>query len=228
MTDDDPVLNSPFDSAFRAAHQALRALIPAATLTIPDDEESLPEVVEDLQDLVRLARETAAAELGPSIRWVSPRPEEDLSAPVMLQIDLDGYSGDDPAGAYRIDHWETSSLARAGRAYKRECRWDFSPDETGMWLVSVRPYAAIGDGHQMTWTGILTGFAILHDRDEDGNYESLAHIWTARAWRRRGVGSGLLRRARERFTVRYVEGPITEEGRLLIETYVPDLCEQST
>lgn len=81
MTNDDPLLNSPFDSAFRAAHQALRALAPANTLTVADDHESLPEVVEDLEDLVRLARETAAAELGPSIRWVSPRPTEDLPAP---------------------------------------------------------------------------------------------------------------------------------------------------
>lgn len=92
----------------------------------------------------------------------------------MLQIDLDGGSNEDPVGAYRIDHWETSALARAGRAFKRQCRWDFSGDETGMWLVSVQPYAAIGDGHRMTWTGTLTGFVILHDRDEDGNYESLA------------------------------------------------------
>lgn len=227
MANDDPLLNSPFDSAFRAAHQALRALAPENTLTLSDADESLPEIVEDLDYLVRLAHETAAAELGPAIRWVSTRADVDLSAPLILQIDLDGYSEEDPVGAYHFDDWETSALARAGRAYRRECGWDFSPDEAGIWLVSAAPRAAIQDGHRTTWTGTLTGFAILYDRDEDGDYESLGHIWTARAWRRRGAGSSLIRRARERFDVRQIEGPVSDEGRLLLETYAPDLCEQS-
>lgn len=85
MNDDDPRLNSPFDSAFRAAHQALRALAPPDTVTVGDDGESLSDVVEDLEYLVRLAGDTAAVELGPSIRWVSTRPIGDLSAPVTLQ-----------------------------------------------------------------------------------------------------------------------------------------------
>lgn len=71
----------------------------------------------------------------------------------MLQIDLDGGSNEDPVGAYRIDHWETSALARAGRAFKRQCRWDFRLTRP-VWLVSVQPYAAIGDGHRMTWPGL--------------------------------------------------------------------------
>lgn len=93
----------------------------------------------------------------------------------MLQIDLDGGSNEDPVGAYRIDHWETSALARAGRAFKRQCRWDFSADETGVARLrsTVRSHRR-RPSDDLAWTGTLTGFVILHDRDEDGNYESLA------------------------------------------------------
>jgi GNAT superfamily N-acetyltransferase len=139
-----------------------------------------------------------------------------------------GSTDDDPAGASHIDEWEDSALALAGRAYRRECGWDFSPGEAGIWLVSVSPYSSMGGDDRTNWSGTLTGFVILHDRDEDGEYESLAHLWTAHAWRRRGVGASLVRQARERFPVSQVENPITDGGRLLLEACAPDLLEQPT
>jgi hypothetical protein len=123
-----------------------------------------------------LARDTAAAHLGPTIRWASLHSPEDRWAPVTLQIDLDGYVDGDPSSAVQMDEWEGSALDIAGRAYRRECGWDFSPGEAGIWLLSVAPYSSMEWDGRTNWTGTLTGFAILHDRDKDGDYESLAHL----------------------------------------------------
>jgi GNAT superfamily N-acetyltransferase len=190
------------------------------------DDGELQVLVEELEYLVSQALDNAAAEIGPTIRWTDPYPHDDTWATVIQQIDLDGYTDDDPAGASHIDDWEGSALARAARAYRRECRWDFSPDEAGIWLIAVAPYSSIGGSQGTTYSGTLTGFAIIHDRDRDGEYESLAHLWTARAWRRRGVAADLVRQARERFPVSQVEGPATQAGRLMLLTCAPDLIEQ--
>jgi len=224
MTEDDPLVNSPLDARFRAARRALRRLAPPNYLAAADDAH-LQVIVEELEDLVRLARETAAAHLGPAFHWVSPKPSADAWASVTLQVDLDGYADDDPPGVSHIDEWEDSALARAARAYRRECDWDFSPDEAGIWLLSVAPYSSLVGNDRTHWSGTLTGFVILHDRDKDGEYESLAHLWTAHAWRHRGIGAGLVRQARERFPVSQVEGPVTDGGRLLLEACAPGLLE---
>lgn len=225
MTEDDPLLASPLNSAIRAAHRALLALAPPDTVAARDDA-SLQDLVEELEYLVYQARASAAAELGPTFRWVGPYEQDDPWASVNLQVDLDGYSEDNPPGVSHIDDWEDSALARAARAYRRDCGWDFSPDEAGIWLISVAPYSYMGEGDRTHCSGSLTGFAILHDRDQDGEYESLAHLWTARAWRRRGVGANLVRQARQRFPVSQLEGPITEAGRLLLLTCAPNLIVQ--
>lgn len=224
MTDDDPLLNSSLDAGFRAAHRALLALAPPNTVAAADDAY-LPVIIEELEVLVRLARDTAAAKLGPTIRWVSLHSPDDPWAPVTLQIDLDGYFDGDTPSAVHMDEWEDSALALAGRAYRRECGWDFSPGEAGIWLLSVAPYSSMGGDDRTNWTGTLTGFAILHDQDKDGVYESLAHLWTAGTWRRRGVGVSLVRQARDRFPVSKVEGPVTKEGRLLLQACAPDLLK---
>ena len=224
MTDDDPLLHSSFDAGFRAAHRALLALAPPNTVAAADDAY-LPVIVEDLDVLLRLARDNAAAHLGPTIWWTNQHSPDDAWAPVTLQIDLGGRSNGDPAGAVHMDEWEDSALALAARAYRLECGWDFTPDEAGIWLLSVAPYASRSAGDRTSWTGTLSGFAILHHRDTDGDYESLAHLWTAAAWRRRGVGVSLVRQARERFPVSAVEGPVTEDGRLLLQACAPELLE---
>lgn len=224
MRDDDPVLNSSLDAGFRAAHRALLALAPVNTFAAQGDPY-LPVIIEELEDLVRLARDNAAASIGPTIRWVRQHSPDDPWALDTLQVDLDGYSDGDPLNGVHIGEWEESALALAGRAYRRECGWDFSPDEAGIWLLCVAPYSSVGGDVWTSWTGTLTGFAILHDRDENGDYESLAHLWTAGTWRRRGVGVGLIRRARDRFSVGKVEGPVTEQGQLLLRACAPDLLE---
>lgn len=224
MSSDDPVVNSPLDGRFRAAYEALLALSPPDTVALADDAH-LSAVVENLEYLVGLARDTAATYLGPTIGWTRPRSAGTDWTPDILQVDLDGYEADDPPGISRINDWESSALALAAHAYRNECRWDHSPDEAGIWLLAVAPYSSWGGDHQTHWVGNLSGFAILHDRDMDGEYESLAHLWTAREWRRRGIGASLVRRARQRFPLREVEGPVTDEGRSVLEACAPDLVQ---
>jgi GNAT superfamily N-acetyltransferase len=224
VTNVDPLLNSPLNDPFRAAHEALLALTPPETAGLADDAP-LPDIVEHLEYLVGLARDTAATHLGPKIGWARPRSAGNDWTPDILQVDLDGYTEDDPRDTSHINDWETSALALAARAYRRECRWDHSPDEAGIWLLAVAPYSSWGGGGQTQWVGNLTGFVIIHDRDMDGEYESLAHLWTAREWRRRGIGANLVQHARERFPLREVEGPVTDGGRLLLEACAPDLVQ---
>lgn len=76
-----------------------------------------------------------------------------------------------------------------------------------------------GGGEDGPWdyTGHLTGFVILYDRDSDGAYESVGHIWTAAAWRRRGIARRLLADARSRFQFRIIERPYTANGAAFVE-----------
>ncbi len=71
--------------------------------------------------------------------------------------------------------------------------------------------------------GHLAGFMILYDRDDGGTYETIGHIWTARAWRRRGIARQLLHEARSRFGARRFEGPFSDDGAAFVEaTGEPD------
>ena len=58
---------------------------------------------------------------------------------------------------------------------------------------------------------------MIYDRDKDGTHESVGHVWTARAWRRRGIARRLLAEARERFGSDRIEGPYTEKGAALVK-----------
>lgn len=71
----------------------------------------------------------------------------------------------------------------------------------------------------------LVGFVVVHDRDDDGDYESIAHIWTATAWRRRGVAAQLVRAARDLMPINAVEEPITGSGQALLGSVASDLLE---
>ncbi|MCE7008108.1 hypothetical protein LWC34_35595 [Kibdelosporangium philippinense] len=123
-----------------------------------------------------------------------------------VQLDIDAFEG--PTG-----NWHGSALDRAGMVYKRACRWDFPPGESGVWLLMLAPVSASG-GEDGPWfySGRLAGFVVVYDRDKDGAYESVGHIWTATAWQRRGIARRLLAEARSRFPVTSVEGPYTEAG----------------
>jgi ribosomal protein S18 acetylase RimI-like enzyme len=115
-------------------------------------------------------------------------------------------------------------LARAAIAYQRTAHWDFAPGEAGIWLC----YYLITDGwggDEWYYNGNLVGFVILYDRDKDGQYESLAHVWTAAAARRRGVANTLIAHAREHFPIKKVEGPLTDDGAALFKTVWPEAIE---
>jgi ribosomal protein S18 acetylase RimI-like enzyme len=113
-------------------------------------------------------------------------------------------------------------FGHAATAYRRECGWDFSPGEAGIWLVMLAPVSGMGFGDEpWTYTGHLIGFAILYDRDGDA-YRSVGHVWTASAWRRRGIARRLLSEARSRFAFEHIEGPYTEDGAALVKTIPPD------
>ena len=106
--------------------------------------------------------------------------------------------------------WAESAFHRAAAVYRRECSWDFTPDESGVWVCAFAPtaYESVGCDDERDWRvrGDLIGFVILHDRDGDGDPDSVAHLWTASGWRRRGIARALHAIATERFPVCGVEG----------------------
>jgi GNAT superfamily N-acetyltransferase len=101
----------------------------------------------------------------------------------------------------------------AGRVYRRACGWDFPPGEGGVWLLMLAPVAGVG-GEDGPWsyTGHITGFVVMSDRDEDGSYEAVSHIWTASRWRRRGIAQQLLAEAKSRFEFTEIEKPYSPDG----------------
>jgi GNAT superfamily N-acetyltransferase len=210
------------EAAYRAAQQALLGIIPPER-TYGDGEDYLDvtELISHFRTVLDEAEMTVAGRLGPLISWRGPHREGDWNL-IAAGIDLEG-SGRD-FGDADLDEgaiegpdgmWHGSPLERAGYAYKREAGWDFTPDETGVWVLMLAPRSASGgseDDRPWFYNGHLVGFVILQDRDNDGNYESVAHIWTASAWRRRGIARRLLAEAKSRFAIAGVEGPYTDDG----------------
>jgi ESCO1/2 acetyl-transferase len=189
---------------------------------------SVSELIMDLRRMVDEAEITAFSQLGALISWKTPH--ETAWEPVVVGIDLDG--GDHDFGvtlgrdAYEGPHgdWTGSALHNAALAYKRACGWDFAPGQGGIWLLMLAPVSGAGnDEDPWTYTGHLTGFVILYDRDEDDMYEPVGHIWTASAWRRRGIASRLLTEAQHRFGSNLLfEKPYTNTGASLIAAYSGD------
>jgi len=215
------------EDAYRAAQRALLGIIPPErTLGRGEGEEGLhiTELISHLRTLLDEAEMTAAGKLGPIVNWTAERREGNWQ-PIPIGVGLNegahdfgdaelsqsAYEG--PGGA-----WHGSPLERAAYAYKREAGWDFTPDDSGFWLLMLAPVHGFGggDSHDWLYTGHLVGFVILHDRDRDGVYESVAHIWTAAAWRRRGIARRLLAEARSRFAFTGVEGPYTADSEALL------------
>ncbi|UKJ63253.1 hypothetical protein H1Q78_16485 [Cellulosimicrobium cellulans] len=222
MKDDDPILTWPMGEQYREVHRALGLLSsPHDDLSSPDDP--FPEVVDDLERMVRRAREAAAASLGPSYHWTGPQDQVDREwGSITLQLDFDMGELDEPEGCSFSGDWDESGLGLAARVYRRECGWDFAPRDAGIWLLAIQPYRGGGAGKLMRWSGVVTAFVILYDRDNDDNYETLGHLWTAQHWRRRGVATKLVQQARERFPVRRVDG-LSRNGRAFLEACAPDL-----
>jgi ribosomal protein S18 acetylase RimI-like enzyme len=190
------------------------------------DDMPVSDLITDLRYVVESAEVAAAAQLGALVSWKSPHETtwELVVAGIDFGHDGDGFDvtlGEDATeGPY--GDWTGSALYNAALAYKRECGWDFAPGAGGVWLVMLAPVSGIGGSGEGPWlyTGHVTGFVILYDRDEDGSYESVGHIWTASAWRRRGIARRLLEEAHRRFGSSLVfERPYTDAGASLITAF---------
>jgi hypothetical protein len=214
------------ERAYRDAYTALSSVVDdQTTRTLPAAALSVDDLVGEFERVASEARMIWTRELGPRMSWQAPFLGRDCDWELRMQcIDLDsGGRGDDP-DAFMTNElalgFEGSALDIAARAYRRECKWDFSPGDGGVWLIVLRPTSWSGsEEHEQRWSasGNLVGFLILQDLDEDGEYESVAHIcWTAVLWRRRGIAAHLLEQACARFPVVAIEGPPTELGAALV------------
>jgi GNAT superfamily N-acetyltransferase len=228
----DPRGQSRTNHALRLAHKALLRVAPVGHwgyADYADPDETLPGLLGSLETRLHLAVDVVNAEIGPRVMWQAPAEtsdDYDWSLQMMV-VDFDAGVHDDP-GSPRFDYgldWGETGFSEAASAYRRECRWDFAPGKAGVWVIAVAPYGYSGGGDLMTWRGNLVGFVILMDRDTDDEYESLAHLWTATGWRRRGISTALVERARKLFPIQHVEGPITDQGRALLTTVAPDLLK---
>jgi ribosomal protein S18 acetylase RimI-like enzyme len=210
------------EEAYRSAHRALETIAPPGFVFAPESDLESSEVISQFPSMVEQAEMTVAMRLGPRISWEAEHHEDEWGL-TMACVDLDGdrehgfgAAVDDSA----FDLWSGSALDRAARAYKRTAGWDFAPGDTGIWLLMLAPTDAFGAGDGSTpwnYNGHLAGFVILYDRDKDGTYEAVGHIWTAGAWRRQGIARQLLEEARSNFHAKTIEGPYTEDGAALVK-----------
>lgn len=214
---------------------AIRSCLPASvdSYEVPDQDHAA--LMGEIEHAVRNLRDEYDAEQGPLAVWPA-RHEEDMFE--RLDVHVVDFDAEDGWWVADGDEWDVleldeqefyeSSFGRAARAYRREAGWDFAPGAAGIWVVAYAPSwwcgGSDGDGHAR---GNLVSFAILHDRDEDGDVESLAHLWTARAVRRRGAARQVLTAARERHQVHVVEGPATDDGIAFLRSAAPDLMESA-
>jgi GNAT superfamily N-acetyltransferase len=205
------------EQALRAAHRALEGISPRGLFAPEEDLRGISEVISQFPTMVDNAQNAIAAQFGPRISWRAPFEEGwklivaavDFDSGMFEIGDMEFYESafEGPGG-----DWIDSPLNRVARAYQREAGWDFAPDQTGIWLLMLAPTDKIGGDDDTSWSGHVVGFLVIQDRDEDDTYESIAHIWTATAWRRRGIARQLLDEAKARFAVAGVEGPYTEDG----------------
>jgi hypothetical protein len=185
------------------------------------------ELLHDVQRLAEVLNEDYTAQFGPRLSVRGPA-DVLMECPHILAFCFDDAEADIPCrfGLPPDFEWRDSGLARAASAYQRTCHWDFSPGEAGIWLCYYLITDGTGGG-QRDWrySGNLVGFAILYDRNRDGRYESLGHIWTASAARRREVASALVAYARQHFPLVHVDGPLTDNGAALFKTVWPQALE---
>lgn len=207
------------ETAYRTAYGALMALAPGPAAESAD-ELTVSELIRQFRRVAEAAELAAAAQLGPLVSWRGPEPEGGKLGLVTAAVDLDG--GDHSSGDVRMGRdayqgidgtWRGSALDSAGRAYRRECGWDFPPGDEGVWLLTLAPVEGFGDDeYPWSYAGHLAGFVVLADRDEDGSYEAVSHLWTASSWRRRGIARRLLAEARSRFEFSEIEQPYSPDG----------------
>ena len=220
MNDDEFPSVPDIEAAYRAAHAALVPLVGCGHPSPEADGDDITILLSHLPLVFQQLEQVVAARVGPRISWQAPhRDGWDL---VTICVDLDESAYDYGGRLADIEYgpWNHDDIAldRASKAYRRECGWDHAPGSAGVWLLKLAPVSSFGsaDDDNRWYSGFLTAFLILHDRDDDGHYESVAHMWTAQDWRRRGVASDLLREAQVRFAFDNVEGPLTDAGRAVV------------
>lgn len=224
--DDDPRGRSAHEADLRAVYEALQRISPGQAYEQPASSRLMYELVADVDRKLDEALEVVDAELGPVVSWRGGLTPSGYDWPVeILQVDFD--EGLRSLPEFGWDGlpltWEDTGFWRAAVAYRRECRWDFSPDATGVWVVAVAPTSNVEAGDEAIWVGNLVGFVVVQDRDGDGEYESIAHMWTATGWRGRGVATAMVQHARDHFPIQSVEGPVTDAGAGLLASAAPDL-----
>ncbi len=186
--------------------------------TVQLEEALASDLLYDIEAMARMMRDEYAAVFGPNVQLVGHH-ETTMDAGHVVVIDWDNFDGqptfeDIAPGELALPKratFDESGYAEAAQAYRRACGWDFSPGGDGVWITYNLLTDGSGGSEEMHYNAHLVGFVILYDRDGDGEYESLAHMWTAKAARRKGVASRLLEAARAR-GVTNVEGPLTEES----------------
>jgi GNAT superfamily N-acetyltransferase len=214
---------SEVEKAFRDAHRALERILPESSY-VPEKDMNISDVMSQIWSVLHMAESSAIAQFGPRVSWEAPYDHEfglmvggakpDERTRDFGPVKLDRYVVESPDGG-----WEGSALQLAARAYMRACGWDFPPDETGLWLLALSPVSGAGPQTGLcSYQGNLVGFIVLYDRDEDGNYDAVGHLWTAAAWRRQGVGRRLLAEARSRFQISTFEEPYTEDGAAFVRS----------
>jgi hypothetical protein len=148
------------------------------------------QVLSQFPLLVDEAALVVAAHLGPYIAWREEPHRGDFDlVPTGLDLDNDGELDFGPT----LDELATvadngdSSLEQAAQIYRRDAGRDLAPELAGIWLLMLAPVAGVSsESEPWDCAGHLAGFMILYDPDEDGTYETIGHVRTARAWRRRG------------------------------------------
>jgi len=199
-------------------------------LTYPVKAIDHNAVMSELLTRVEWVQNVYDGEYGPLAGWPGGWTEETWGKPdVRVWVFDEEVEYDDDDLCYEMEgDFDESSLGRAGRAYRRESGWDFAPGEAGVWVAAYLPTAWTGGSDKSTgWlSGNLVSFAVLHDRDHDGEVESLAHLWTARCLRRQGFARAVVERSRERFPISYAEGPATDDGLAFAHTVMPDLLQR--
>jgi hypothetical protein len=225
-----PDIPEDIETAYRVAHRALEGLLPDDYGFVPEtDLEDALEVISQFPTIASMAETVIIAYLGPEINWRTNGRDKEWSL-VVTGADLDDGGNDlgfevqlsESAFQGECGNWSDSPLDLAARAYKHEAGWDFPPGDAGVWLLMLAPHSVIGTPDEQTYFGRLAGFVILYDRDEDGVYESVGHMWTARAWRRRDIATRLLLEAKSRFSFTGIEGPLTKDSAALLKSH-PEL-----
>jgi hypothetical protein len=200
-------------------------------LLVGEDPAGFYDAVRLLMDEVH---DAYVREYGARRSWRRAGSEADavalLQAPHVEVFDAEP---DDWTSPSALDYDEGPSRAVA-RAYRRECRWDTAPGPPSrdyVWVCVHEPRSCIydEDAQNRHIDGSLIGFAVVADRDEDGEPESLAHLWVARQSRLAGHATLLLTEAERRFPkLGTVEHPVTTDGAAFLAARSPRLTSAMT